>query len=184
DLVTEFHLTRRMRYNLCRIWPDIARTIISACPHDMMHILQRNVMGPLHEAHSRVSFRRSSRGYTARTAMSETERKTPVTPVDVPIRSWPEFVAYFAEEQRHGWIYRGLPDARFLPIPKIWRDLAEPYKIGDSRWTYQENIGITYFKSVAPLYVSNLPDDDDLIGWLALMQHYGAPTGLTDWTMS
>jgi len=29
-----------------------------------------------------------------------------------------------------------------------------------------------------------IPDDEDLVGWWQLMQHYRAPTRLLDWTRS
>jgi len=40
------------------------------------------------------------------------------------------------------------------------------------------------FKRRAHFYVSPLPNEGDILGWLALMQHYGAPTRLLDWTYS
>jgi hypothetical protein len=33
-------------------------------------------------------------------------------------------------------------------------------------------------------YLAHLPDEGNVLEWLALMQHYGAPTRLLDWTHS
>jgi hypothetical protein len=40
------------------------------------------------------------------------------------------------------------------------------------------------FKRRAHFYVNSLPTHGDVLGWFALMQHYGAPTRLLDWTYS
>ena len=40
------------------------------------------------------------------------------------------------------------------------------------------------FRRQARIRHPNCPADDDLAGWLALMQHYGLPTRLMDWTSS
>src|SRR5215831_16215491 len=40
------------------------------------------------------------------------------------------------------------------------------------------------FKRRAHHYLADLPNEDEDLEWLALMQHYGAPTRLLDWTRS
>ncbi len=47
-----------------------------------------------------------------------------------------------------------------------------------------ENSSIGFFKDRSRLHLPHTPDEHDLLGWLALMQHYGAPTRLQDWTLS
>ena len=47
-----------------------------------------------------------------------------------------------------------------------------------------EKIMIDRFMCNAHLYLSNLPKEDDILSWLSLMQHYGAPTRLLDFTFS
>ncbi|MHB1055762.1 MAG: FRG domain-containing protein [Thermoleophilia bacterium] len=41
---------------------------------------------------------------------------------------------------------------------------------------------IMEFKRIAPQFKKDLPEEDDFISWLFLMQHYGTPTRLLDWT--
>lgn len=67
--------------------------------------------------------------------------------------------------------YRGLTDKNFSLEPYIYR---KPYK------PELEATFLGQFKSQAPPFLKNLPTND--WEWLFLMQHYGVPTRLMDWT--
>lgn len=47
-----------------------------------------------------------------------------------------------------------------------------------------EEVLLADFKRGAHLHSVGHVDDDDRLGWLALMQHHGTPTRLLDWTIS
>jgi hypothetical protein len=87
--------------------------------------------------------------------------------------------------ERHAgqsWIYRGQRDAGF-PIRSsiercarqmLWERPRSELEIGIYR----------RFQRHAHLYVDSIPSEEEVIEWLALIRHFGAPTRLVDWSYS
>ena len=82
-------------------------------------------------------------------------------------------------------MFRGQTRADWPLSPSIAR-AAKTFKIGGGNVIAMEQAMISQFRQVAHLYfpAPALPVDASSIVWLMLMQHYGAPTRLLDWTLS
>jgi FRG domain len=119
------------------------------------------------------------------------------------ITSWLEFqnvfTARFAQE---GWAFRGHGIANWRLETALERACSGNVALGnaplanvdlpDSPATVPMSIlphafereVLLRFQRRAHHYIPNPPDDEDVLDWLALMQHHGVPTRLLDWTFS
>jgi FRG domain len=104
--------------------------------------------------------------------------------VDLELESWAEFVSAFALDDAANWIFRGQGDAKWPLSTTLQRALKMRHVEDPSYRAHVENSSIGFFKDRSRLHLPTAPDEQDLLGWLALMQHYGAPTRLQDWTVS
>lgn len=99
--------------------------------------------------------------------------------------SFPPPEIYMEPEEgltRSAWLFRGHKDSKFKLEPSVER-AAGGKAIS---WAALELMISEEFKSKARTYIkpAELPPSSDSLGWLALMQHYGIPTRLIDFTYS
>jgi hypothetical protein len=108
--------------------------------------------------------------------------------------TWKEFVDW--QEQLQGsWCFRGQGDFDWGLFTTLDRAIRREERTQNTHSIYTHSIYhgdrskescevLFRFKQQAHLYLNHLPVDDDVASWLALMQHYGAPTAFLDWTRS
>lgn len=103
--------------------------------------------------------------------------------------SWSDFNEWH-ESLNGNWGFRGQGDFEWLLHPTL--DRAVEVVGGGVNFSYvthvdrqaTEDLLLFKFKQRAHQYVRHPPVDEDLVSWLALMQHHGVPTRLLDWTRS
>lgn len=77
-----------------------------------------------------------------------------------------------------GYVHRGQSNSEWPLQTSLERSCPAP-----SRPSAERSL-LAAFKSRAHHYNAILPSENDDLEWLALMQHFGAPTRLLDWTRS
>lgn len=104
------------------------------------------------------------------------------------ITSWKEFLDELPPLNTHReWVYRGQSAAKWKLEPSISRyfDYIREHlgikKIVEEDYEYYM---LQNFKKSARLYADRLPNEDDDLEWLAIMQHYGCPTRLLDFSFT
>jgi hypothetical protein len=96
-----------------------------------------------------------------------------------PSRVWDEG----GEMREQAWVFRGHKRETYSLVPSIEREW--PY----AGWPYAEYGAMLEFQSKSRLHMapSQLPESaapEHKLSWLAIMQHYGVPTRLLDFTYS
>ena len=87
------------------------------------------------------------------------------------------------DEGQDKWIFRGEKDKDGLKttLEKAFDNFG--IRNRKHKRNAEKDI-IREFQRKLHLYTNNLPSRGDIIQWLAIMQHHGAPTRLLDWTYS
>lgn len=97
--------------------------------------------------------------------------------------TWPDFCAYAETRNEGGTLYRGMSNANYKVKSTLELRLTS-LGIPPEQWLAKEEASWSFFKGRAMSVLENVPSDGDRLGWLSLMRHYGAPTRMTDWTVS
>ena len=105
------------------------------------------------------------------------------------VASWNDLAFDLLSDGDETFIYRGLQQAEWKCESSLQRvfqaaGIPKERKNGRDGWDDWEQLALSWFRAHGAAHVRDRPDDDDLLNWLVLMQHHGAPTRLLDWTES
>lgn len=101
---------------------------------------------------------------------------------EIPVNDWRS--VFDLDEVKHGIsVFRGQCDSKW----KLQTSLDRQFKrlnIDNDYYLHKEHALLSQFRRRAHLYENHLPNPEDSVSWLAMMQHHGAPTRLLDFTYS
>lgn len=107
----------------------------------------------------------------------------PELPTHIEFESWAHLVQALLSSNST-LIWRGQSDYEWTLSTSLSRQLRTFDPKHATNWDQLENSAISYFMDRAAGLLEVVPDEHDLLAWLAFMQHYGAPTRLLDWSLS
>lgn len=88
------------------------------------------------------------------------------------------------EKSGQEWVFRGLPSPTYRVQSTLERACGD-FHIARRMIAVAERAAIMDFKRSCHLYSPAwLPEEEDTLGWMALMRHYGSPSRLVDFTYS
>jgi hypothetical protein len=104
----------------------------------------------------------------------------------ITVDSWNATLSLFdiITDKNSGWVFRGQADAQWNLETKFVRE-ARGYRCNDSYWyRNREKYILQDFQRGAHNYVQNLPESENYVDWLSLLQHHGGPTRFLDFSYS
>ncbi|WP_239249377.1 FRG domain-containing protein [Candidatus Nitrotoga sp. M5] len=96
--------------------------------------------------------------------------------------SWSELKTQFSD--RPLWAYRGQMDSAWPLETTLYREAARNNSLEWKTLSSREDWLLYQFRRFAHHYCADLPPEKDILDWLALIQHYGGPTRLLDFSYS
>ena len=106
-------------------------------------------------------------------------------PKIISTNDYNDFVLKIADFDHRNWVFRGHSEDGWQIESSLARHLRIHQKnILRTSFDARENDSIRKFAKSAHQFLSHLPESTDKLSWLAIMQHFGAPTRLIDFTYS
>lgn len=100
----------------------------------------------------------------------------------IKVSDW-EDVRLLCKSLNPGWIFRGQSSSEWKLIPNIERRMTGTWFTDLSLRLHEQKV-IENLKSRSKYFIDHVPNDDNIIDWLALVQHHGGLTRLLDFTHS
>ena len=130
---------------------------------------------------------------------------------EVPVKTWSDLISvekthrskYDVPNKETEWIFRGTSKAEYPLRTTLERDISNIMGIDANNREHEKKLKdhlkkglkdvsinkiesglLRKFKRQCHHYTARIPEENNVIEWLALMRHYGAPSRLLDWTYS
>ncbi len=101
------------------------------------------------------------------------------------ISAWSDLLSFYYcnKGKWRDWVFRGQSDYQWDLSSSLERAFDDYDIVGDGRLKKEKGL-VRRFERQYHLYSNNVPEPNSYIEWFSIMQHYGCPTRLLDFTYS